>query len=197
MKLKLLICMITALSLTACGPSREEIAKQQGAEIAMTGELTNADYENVAKQLIADALANELEKPKADGGKYVLALGKIENNTMQRISPKEIVSKMRIALQRSGKMYVVNIDDIGEAGKRADSLAMSKYVRQDTVTQVNAISYDKFLKGSISQKDVEIGNNVLVEYTFNFVLRDESTMLTMWEGDITVKKVISKDMVNW
>ncbi len=197
MKLKLLVCMITALSLTACGPSREEIAKQQGAEIAMTGELTNADYDNVAKQLIADALANELARPKADGGQYVLALGKIENNTMQRGITKEITSKLTIALRRSGKMQVVNLADIGEAGKRADSLAMSKYVNQDTVTQVNAISHDKFLKGSVSQKDIEIGSNVLVEYTFNFVLRDESTMLTMWEGDITIKKVISKDMVNW
>lgn len=195
---KHLIYLITSLSLCACAPSKEELAKQYQAEVTYTGELQNQDYEIVARKLIEDALANELEKPKADGGRYVLAIDEIKNNTMQRISPNEIASKMRIALQRSGKMYVTNIKEAGKAGRKADDLSMSKYVNQDTVTQVKAISYDVVLNGSISQKDIKLkGGNYLVEYIFNFVLRDERTMLTMWEGDIPVKKIVSADMINW
>ena len=195
---KSIIYLTTALSLCACAPSREELAKQYQAEVTYTGELQNQDYEIVAKKLIEDALQNELEKPKAGGGRYVLAIDEIKNNTMQRISPNEIAAKLRIALQRSGKMYVTNIKEAGKAGQRADDLAMSKYVNQDTVTKVKAISYDVVMNGSISQKDVKLkGGNYLVEYIFNFILKDEKTQLTIWEGDIPVKKIVSADMINW
>lgn len=195
---KSIIYLTTALSLCACAPSREELAKQYQAEVTYTGELQNQDYEIVARKLIEDALQNELEKPKAGGGRYVLAIDEIKNNTMQRISPNEIAAKLRIALQRSGKMYVTNIKEVGKAGQRADDLAMSKYVNQDTVTKVKAISYDVVMNGSISQKDVKLkGGNYLVEYIFNFILKDEKTQLTIWEGDIPVKKIVSADMINW
>ncbi len=195
---KSIIYLTTALSLCACAPSREELAKQYQAEVTYTGELQNQDYEIVARKLIEDALQNELEKPKAGGGRYVLAIDEIKNNTMQRISPNEIAAKLRIALQRSGKMYVTNIKEAGKAGQRADDLAMSKYVNQDTVTKVKAISYDVVMNGSISQKDVKLkGGNYLVEYIFNFILKDEKTQLTIWEGDIPVKKIVSADMINW
>ena len=195
---KSIIYLTTALSLCACAPSREELAKQYQAEVTYTGVLQNQDYEIVARKLIEDALQNELEKPKAGGGRYVLAIDEIKNNTMQRISPNEIAAKLRIALQRSGKMYVTNIKEAGKAGQRADDLAMSKYVNQDTVTKVKAISYDVVMNGSISQKDVKLkGGNYLVEYIFNFILKDEKTQLTIWEGDIPVKKIVSADMINW
>lgn len=195
---KSIIYLTTALSLCACAPSREELAKQYQAEVTYTGELQNQDYEIVARKLIEDALQNELEKPKAGGGRYVLAIDEIKNNTMQRISPNEIAAKLRIALQRSGKMYVTNIKEAGKAGQRADDLAMSKYVNQDTVTKVKAISYDVVMNGSISQKDIKLkGGNYLVEYIFNFILKDEKTQLTIWEGDIPVKKIVSADMINW
>lgn len=195
---KSIIYLTTALSLCACAPSREELAKQYQAEVTYTGELQNQDYEIVARKLIEDALQNELEKPKAGGGRYVLAIDEIKNNTMQRISPNEIAAKLRIALQRSGKMYVTNIKEAGKAGQKADDLAMSKYVNQDTVTKVKAISYDVVMNGSISQKDIKLkGANYLVEYIFNFILKDEKTQLTIWEGDIPVKKIVSADMINW
>ena len=197
MKSKFLVYTIAALSLSACGPSREQIAKDQGAEITMTGELTNSDYEKVAKQLIEDALSNEVGDVNSNK-QHFLAIGSIKNNTMQRISPNEIASKLKRALMRSGKnIHVTNLSEAGAEGRKAQDASMSQFVNHDTVVNVKAVDYSMILSGSISQKDVKFGNNYLVEYVFNFVLNDKHTMLTIWEGDISLKKVISKDMVNW
>lgn len=195
---KSIIYLTTALSLCACAPSREELAKQYQAEVTYTGELQNQDYEIVARKLIEDALQNELERPKAGGGRYVLAIKDVKNNTMQRISPNEILSKLRIALQRSGKMYVVNLKDAARENRDAQDLANLSYVNKATVTKVDMVSYDVVMDGSISQKDVKLkGGNYLVEYVFNFILKDPHSMLTIWEGDIPVKKIVSADMINW
>ena len=110
----------------------------------------------------------------------------------------EILSKLRIALQRSGKMYVVNLKDAARENRDAQDLANLSYVNKATVTKVDMVSYDVVMDGSISQKDVKLkGGNYLVEYVFNFILKDPHSMLTIWEGDIPVKKIVSADMINW
>src|SRR3546814_13428309 len=97
------------------------------------------DFENAASEMVNQMLASPLMvHPKASqGGRYVLAVSNIVNDTTQRIDTDQLTKKIRISLLNSGRFIVTTAIGINgaedEMTRKSRPLRNSKMVNQKTV----------------------------------------------------------------
>ncbi len=93
-KLSKIFLMFSALiAINACATKTQLIDMDNDSSERATG-LESRDFEKAASTMIADILeSGELNKP--GGGRYVLIVSRIENDTMQRIDVEKISKKIK------------------------------------------------------------------------------------------------------
>ena len=182
---KIIISLFCATLLAACAgkttvvdtSSREAMAGMQ----AVMG-LEYRDFEKAAMEAVESMLSSgAVSKP--DGGRYVLAVSRITNDTMQRIDTDQLVKKIRTQLLQSGKVVVTTAVGLNGAEDpmvmKARQLRKSGEVNQNTVAQT----------GKIIQKNISLGRNkTRVEYYVQLTLSEIETGLAFWEGETPIIK---------
>jgi uncharacterized protein (TIGR02722 family) len=168
----------------------------------VTVSIDDSDFENAAGAMIAKMLnSGALNNPQ--GGRYVMSISKITNDTMQRIDTDLLIKRIRIDLLNSGKVVV---STAVKAGGPEDSLSMetrelrkSKEFKQSTVADVGQMyAPDLSLSGKIIQRNTSISGSVQrVDYYFMLSLTDVKSGLALWEGQEVVKKVTSNNSAAW
>jgi len=107
-----------SLTLTGCS-SNVEYVNADNADDAISLGLDSQDFEQAAQEALNSLLAsNALNKP--GGGRYVVAIGKMINDTTVRIDTDMLVKKIRIGMLQSGKAVITtaiasnsnNVDDL-------------------------------------------------------------------------------------
>lgn len=197
---KIIISLFCATLLAACAgkttvvdtSSREAMAGMQ----AVMG-LEYRDFEKAAMEAVESMLSSgAVSKP--DGGRYVLAVSRITNDTMQRIDTDQLVKKIRTQLLQSGKVVVTTAVGLNGAEDpmvmKARQLRKSGEVNQNTVAQTGKIiAPDLSLSGKIIQKNISLGRNkTRVEYYVQLTLSEIETGLAFWEGETPIIKEGSK-----
>ncbi len=193
---KIIISLFCATLLAACAgkttvvdtSSREAMAGMQ----AVMG-LEYRDFEKAAMEAVESMLSSgAVSKP--DGGRYVLAVSRITNDTMQRIDTDQLVKKIRTQLLQSGKVVVTTAVGLNGAEDpmvmKARQLRKSGEVNQNTVAQTGKIiAPDLSLSGKIIQKNISLGRNkTRVEYYVQLTLSEIETGLAFWEGETPIIK---------
>ena len=193
---KIIISLFCATLLAACAgkttvvdtSSREAVAGMQ----AVMG-LEYRDFEKAAMEAVESMLSSgAVSKP--DGGRYVLAVSRITNDTMQRIDTDQLVKKIRTQLLQSGKVVVTTAVGLNGAEDpmvmKARQLRKSGEVNQNTVAQTGKIiAPDLSLSGKIIQKNISLGRNkTRVEYYVQLTLSEIETGLAFWEGETPIIK---------
>lgn len=160
------------------------------------------DFEKAASDATQSLLrSGALDKP--GGGKYVIAMGRIINDTTQRIDTDMLIKKIRVAILNSGKAIMTTA--VG-AGNSVDS--MSEDVRmlrgneefnQATIASHGTlIAPDFSLSGKIIQRQGSIDKKKqMVDYYFQLTLTDLKTGLAYWEYESKISKVGSNKTVIW
>ncbi|WP_290922144.1 penicillin-binding protein activator LpoB [Halodesulfovibrio sp.] len=204
MKKLLLLMVIALIALTSgCGKRNEAtmIDPYNDTNPRIMG-LGYRDFEQAANTAVNEMLASgAVSKP--GGGRYVMVVSRVINDTMQNIDTDQLVKKIRVQLLRSGK--VVTTTAIGVDGAEdpmvaaARKLRKSKEVNQKTVARKGQIiAPDLSLSGKIIQRNHRIDSDTdQIEYFFMLTLTDINTGLAFWEGETPIIKRGDSGTVSW
>lgn len=186
---------------SGCATTTQNIDMYNDQGQAVMG-LDYRDFQKAASEAISSMLqSGAVNKP--GGGRYVLAISRIVNDTMQRIDTDQLVKKIRVELLQSGKVVVTTA--VGANGPedkmamQARQLRKSEEFNQNTVAKKGQmIAPDLSLSGKIIQRNVKVGRRTQqVEYYFQLTLTDINTGLAFWEGETVIGKRGSNKSVSW
>jgi penicillin-binding protein activator len=161
------------------------------------------DFEDAASDAVQSLLSSgAVVNP--DGGRYVLMISRIVNDTMQRIDTDQLVKKIRIELLNSGRVVVTTAVSGDGAEDRAnfqvredlrgnDEFDQSRVQRRGTL-----VAPDISLSGKILQRNLTIDRRKQqIEYYFQLTLTDLETGLAVWENEFPIIKRASNRSVGW
>ena len=170
---------------------------------ALTLGLDREDFENTADVMIQSMLKDPAFANIAPGQRKVLAVGRIINDTPQRIDTDKLVSKITIALRRSGKFVLTTAVAAGGAKDSMShdvrELRANDEFNQNTIAKKGSLVAPDFsLAGKIRQDTVKLPNgDIQAEYFFHLMVTDLNSGLAYWEDEQTVSKTGSKKSVTW
>lgn len=194
------IALLMAVLLISCSKT-ENINIYNDKKIAVKG-LSYQDFQKAANASIDSMLRSGVLNKKS-GGRYVLAISEVINDTLQRIDTDQLVKKIRVALLQSGKVVVTTA--VSHAGSE-DKMSMqtrklrghSEFKQTTVATKGQMIAPDLSLSGKIIQRNIRIDNSSeQIEYYFQLTLTDINTGLAFWEGEIVLGKRSSSGSVSW
>ena len=201
-KIKLVILSVAVILTTGCSTvATKNIDIHNDKEVAARG-LNYKDFQKASNELV-DSMLRSGAISKPGGGRWVLAISDIINDTMQRIDTDQLVKKIRIALLQSGKVVVTTaVSAKGAEDKmsmNARKLRGHGEFNQKTVAgKGQMIAPDMSLSGKIIQKNIRINRSEeQSEYYFQLSLTDINTGLALWEGESFVGKRGFGDSVSW
>ena len=160
-------------------------------------DFNQAASEAVQSMLMSGAL------DKKSGDRYVLAISRVTNDTMQHIDTDQLIKKIRVELLKSGKVVVttaVSANGPEDAmSKQARELRNDDEFNQRTVQKKGTlVAPDMSLSGKILQRNVKMDDGKQqVEYYFMLSLTEIKTGLAWWEGETVIGKRGSGKSVSW
>ncbi len=200
MKIKILTA--TALSLVLLSGCADKVSKidlnnDKGDQVIG---LDYRDFQQAASEATQSMLRSAaLTKP--GGGRYILAISKVRNDTMQHIDTDQLIKKIRIELLNSGKVYVTTA--IGGAedkmNKQMRALREDDEFRNSSIAKKGTlVAPNMSLSGKILQRNINMGDGKQqVEYYFMLTLTDLKNGFATWEGETIIGKRASGKAVAW
>jgi hypothetical protein len=160
------------------------------------------DFNQAAAEAVQSMLMSGAVDKK-NGERYVLAISRITNDTMQHIDTDQLVKKIRVELLRSGKVVVTTAVSANgaedEMSIKARELRGNDEFNQATVQKKGTmIAPDLSLSGKILQRNIRMDDGKQqVEYYFMLTLTEIKTGLAWWEGETVIGKRGSGKSVSW
>lgn len=201
---KILLSGLIVFALSGCSDKIQYISngKEMGGNNLMTMGVDRADFERAASEAV-ESLLKSGALDKKGGGRYVVAIGRVLNDTTQRIDTDLLTKKIRIALLNSGKAVITTAVS-GDGPEETLIYDVREFrdneeFKQDTFPDKGTIySPDFALSGKIIQRTSKTsdGRN-LVAYYFQLGLSDISSGLAFWEYEDVIEKIGSGKSVVW
>lgn len=177
-------------------------ADARDRRVDQTVGLNAGDFEQAADAAIGSLLASgAVDRP--EGGRYVLVISRIINDTTQRIDTDQLVKKIRIALLRSGK--VVTTTAIGLDGAEDEMTHAARELRGNAEFDQRGVAGQGQLQApdySLSGKIIQRTNTVdrrtqQIDYYFQLTLTDINTGLAFWEDEYPITKLGRSRTTSW
>ena len=161
------------------------------------------DFERAASDAVQSMLqSGAVNHP--NGGRYIMMVSRVTNDTMQRIDTDQLIKKIRIELLRSGKVVVTTAVGDGGAEDQAnytvrEGLRGNEEFDQSRVQRKGTLQApDLSLSGKILQRNIRMsGNKQQIEYYFQLTLTDLAMGLAIWENETPIIKRASNSSVSW
>ena len=200
-KLGMGIALAAAL-VTGCATPTTNIDMNNDKGEAVMG-LDYRDFQAAAQDMTRSLLeSGAVSKP--GGGRYVLVVSRIVNDTMQHIDTDQLVKKIRVGLLRSGKVVVTTAvgangpEDKMAMQTRKDLRGNEEFNQKTVAAKGNMIAPDLSLSGKIIQRNITVDSDTQrVEYYFQMTLTDINTGLAFWEDERVIGKRGSNKSVAW
>lgn len=203
MRKNLAIFTLAFLALTGCTTQPSYVGDGiSGQSAPMTMGLDRSDFEKAAVDA-TESLLSSGALDKRGGGRYVVAIDEIINDTTQRIDTDMLIKKIRIAMLKSGKAVVTTAIKVGGAESTLThsvrDLRDDDEVKQNTLAKKGSIiAPDMGLSGKILQRTAKTAKgDQLVEYYFMLTLTNLETGLAFWEEEVVIGKLGSNKSVTW
>jgi len=200
MNTKILIMFVLAgILTTGCGQKTtniDTINDEAGAVMS----LDYRDFDQAASKMLQSLLGSGRLK-KEDGGRYVIATGRIINDTMQRIDTDQLMVKIERDITNSGQGVFT-----AAVGPGSDKLIQETRELRDsdefdpgtTAERKTLIAPELTIAGKIFQRNIRISRNrQQVEYYFQLELSDVKTGLSFWQDEVLVGKRGDNRSVSW
>ncbi len=151
------------------------------------------DFQYASGRAVESFLANPLSSKPNSNAPWIMALGRIINDTTLNIDTSQLTKKIRIELLNSGRVIVTTAVSAGgpEESLVADvrKLADSELFNKKTVAkQGTVIAPDLSLSGKIIQRTTTAGNKQRVDYYFQLTMTNLETGLAYWEFEEVIAK---------
>jgi uncharacterized protein (TIGR02722 family) len=185
------LTLIAIAGLHGCTPATTMVNMHDDRGPQVLG-LDYRDFEAAAAESISKMLSTgAVDRPK--GGRYVLAISRVTNDTQQYIDTDQLVKKIRVALLDSGKVVVTTA--VGLTGPEDP---MSVRVKELGAPGGRPVLPELSLSGKIIQRNLSIDRRTQqVEYYFNLTLTQIATGLAIWENETVIGKRGSNRTVTW
>ncbi|WP_263725815.1 penicillin-binding protein activator LpoB [Campylobacter sp. IFREMER_LSEM_CL292] len=206
MKKSLFFMVFALLIFSACSSQPKYTdgkASQKVQGNALTLGLDREDFEKTAEDMIQSLLSDPAFANLNNSNRKVIAIGKIINDTPQRIDTDKLTSKITIALRKSGKFILTTAV---AAGGAKDSLSHdvrdlrdNEEFNQNSIAKKGTLLAPNFsLSGKIRQDTVKLYNGkIQTEYFFHLILTDLTSGLAFWEDEKTIDKTGKSKSVTW
>ncbi|MDL1968048.1 MAG: penicillin-binding protein activator LpoB [Deltaproteobacteria bacterium] len=198
---QIIIISFISVLISGCATTTQNIDMNNDRGQAVMG-LDYRDFQKAAGESIGSMLeSGALNKP--GGGRYVLVISRIINDTMQRIDTDQLIKKIRVELLQGGKVVVTTaVGTTGAEDKmtmQARELRKTDEFKQSTVAgKGQMIAPELSLSGKIIQRNVRVTSSLQqTEYYFQLTLTDINTGLALWEGESVIGKRGSNKSVSW
>jgi hypothetical protein len=203
--IKKLLPLVLIVAVAGCETPTSNIDTINDPGKAVMG-LDYRDFDRAAGEMVQSMVASGAFK-KEGGGKYVVAKGRILNDTMQRIDTDQLMLKVEQEMTRSGLIVMTAavsgttstrdsmVNDIRDT---RDSERGTEF-KQDTLPDKGQlIGPELSISGKIIQRDIRYeGNKQQVEYYFQLQLNNLKTGLVHWQNEIVMGKRGSNKSVSW
>lgn len=191
--------LLSIALLSGCSTPKARYIDPQGTEtIVSLNQINIQDWNNAADQLVSSLLTSGVLE-RAPQQPAVLAISRIINNTQQHIDTDSLVKKIRVSLNRTGK--VVTTTTMGIGGRAEDPLAKSaaeyEAFMNDKPNASATIMPDYSLSGKLLENKVSSGRDRQVTFAFQLSLTQVTTGLAVWEDEVEITKAGRKSSVGW
>ncbi len=201
-----LLASSVALTFVGCSPQTENVdtINDQGKAVM---QLDYRDFDRAASQMVQSMVESGTFK-KEGGGRYVVAKGRIVNDTMQHIDTDQLMGKVEQEMTRSGLIVMTAAVGAGNAPK--DSLVYSSReltrdsdkadeFNKDTVqAKGQLIAPELSISGKIIQRNIRYDNGKQqVEYYFQLQMNNLTNGLVFWQNEIVLGKRGDSKKVPW
>lgn len=204
--MKKLLPFVLCVALCGCQAPTENVdtINDQGKAVM---QLDYRDFDRAASTMVQSMIGSGSLK-KQGGGRYVVATGRIVNDTMQRVDTDQLMSKVEKELMDSG--LVVMTSAVSGGTSPGDSMVYS--VRKQTRDSDQADEFNKdtvqakgqliapelSMSGKIIQRNVRYDNDKQqVEYYFQLQLTNLTNGLRYWQNETIIGKRGSNKTVPW
>lgn len=198
---KTFLAAAVALSLVGCAQDGAYYVDSSSDNVTVMG-LDYKDFEMAANSMVEDMLSSDL-LVHPQGGRYVLTVTGITNDTDQRIDTDQLTKKIRSSLLNSGRFVVTTAINANgpedEMTRKVRSLRNSKMVNQKTVKKDGrVIAPDFSLTGKIIQQNQRVNAKTQqVEYYFQLTLTNLDDGLAYWEKEYPIIKRGDNRTASW
>lgn len=190
---------ISALFIAGCQTTGgAKYIDSQGTETIVSLNAINIqDWNNAASEMVTSLLESGVLE-RAPRQPAVLAISRIVNNTQQQVDTDSLVKKIRVDLNKTGK--VVTTTTMGLGGRAEDPLAKSAseyeaFMNDEPAPTVNMPDYS--LSGKLLEDRARAGSQRQVTYTFQLSLTEVATGLAVWEDEKQITKLGKRANVGW
>lgn len=158
------------------------------------------DFDQAASRLV-QSLFRSGALEKKGGGRYVVATGRIVNDTAQRIDTDQLMVKIETEILNSGQAVMTSA-----VGSGTDSLVHeTRKLRYDEEFDANSVAARRTLlapelsiSGKIFQRNIRYSKKrQQVEYYFQLKLSNVVTGLRYWQDEVLIGKRGSYRSVSW
>ena len=205
MMMRILVCLaaVAVVGLAGCQEGTRNIDTVNDEGKAVMG-LDYRDFDQAAAAMVGSLIRSGSLK-KADGSRYVMATGRIVNDTMQRIDTDQLMAKVEQELMNSGQVAMTSAvgDKAGdsmvyEMRDMRDSDRADEFQGDTLPAKGQLIAPELTISGKILQRNVKYGSNQQqVEYYFQLRVMDLATGLRFWQEEQIIGKRGSNKSVSW
>jgi uncharacterized protein (TIGR02722 family) len=188
------------LVLTGCqttGNQARYIESGGTESITTLNQINIQDWQQAADRLVQSLLqSGTLER--APEQPAILAISRIINNTQQQVDTDALIKKIRVDLNKTGK--VVTTTTVGLGGRAEDPLAKSEAEYRAFMSDEEQEALPKpyySLSGKLLEDRVRAGKDRQVTYSFQLSLTEIGTGLAVWEDETQISKLGRKPSVGW
>ena len=190
--------------LGACAPMQTTLIDPRADRSAIGMGLDSRDFDQAASKVVKDMLrSGSLDKPQ--GGRYVVVMSRVSNDTMQRIDTDQLIKNIRVALLNSGKV-VFTTAIVNSARGAEDNMSMQvrqlrasqEFNQANVAKQGQMVAPELSLSGKFLQNNNRLGDgSQRVDYSFQLTLTDLRTGLAFLEGNEPISKLGPGQTVAW
>jgi hypothetical protein len=204
---KIFVVSILTMALAGC-QSMSVSSSNPNANLSTTGDkamvafgLQGVDFEYAAKQAVQEFLESPYSK-KPGGGRWVVQMGEVVNDTTFRIDTASMTSRMKRAMTKTGQFIFT-----GATGRdRTDFVADSRQLRKSALFDKSTVARngtvvapDLEMLGGIRQRTVVSADNSRqqLEYEFDFRVVERDTGLEIFQSFVPIDKLGSNKSFAW
>ena len=160
-------------------------------------QVASLDYRNVerAASALLQSLFRSGRLDRGDGQMYVMTVGKVKNDTMQRFDTDILTSYITQELMNSGKVMVTSAmaagaDNRDEMVNGVRSVRGNAEFNQSTVAQAGQlVAPTHSVYGKIIQREIRMDNgDKQIEYYFQLRIVELATGLQWWQKQALIGK---------
>lgn len=180
-----------------CATKDARYVESQGTETIVSLDQINIQDWAAAADSLLNSLLGSGKLERAPEQPAIMAVSLVVNNTLQQVDTDYLTNKIRIALNKSGK--VITTTTIGLGGQAEDPLARQlaeqARARGEPSTEGKIPFYT--LSGKLLENRAEAGRTKQVTYTFKLTLTEVQSGLAIWEDEKEITKQGKRPAVGW